>query len=83
VPRIGLEETAENLGNSQAVPQGGTKGGARRSDFESPKCAGGSEGAGDSDPDLATVMAAWPALSAAMRAQVLALVRGQSDVATD
>jgi hypothetical protein len=58
----GLEPSSFSPENQHVCDQGGAKSGARIAR------------AGISDPDLATVLAAWPALPQAIKAGILAMV---------
>jgi len=73
VPPEGLEQSRCSAGNAGVADTGGSKCGNKGAGFDAstppatpPK---------PTDPDLATVIAAWPSLPPAIRAGVLALVR--------
>lgn len=70
MPRSGLESSRFPAGNTPVSHSGGSKSGNKDASFAV------SAGVPKSvDPDLAAVVAAWPALPAAIRAGVLAMVR--------
>jgi hypothetical protein len=67
----GFELSHETTGNSSGLPQSGAKSGAlgaQTADF-------GDSATDPMDPELAAVVDAWPALPAAIKAGILAMVR--------
>jgi hypothetical protein len=62
IGQAGLEPSHDSHGNQHTTNQSGAKSGARIEHTES------------SDPDLASVVAAWPDLPRAIKAGILAMV---------
>jgi len=70
VPPAWCEQSQQIPGNIAVPPQGGTKGGARRSNFESPAVSAEV----NADPALARVIAAWPHLRDDVKAAIRSMV---------